>query len=196
MYVIKVCNNKELITTVRGTIYQNENNADTLVFFVPRVYEDRDTQNYSISLWYVTPDGSRRSEEIKMDDEPYNDDYYRYSLSVSSHMTAECGTVKLWLTFADLESQVLVETGEASIRVIARTDKDGESSDQDPGTRDDLEIRVMKLEAGKADGLSYDKSTNELQLTGNGAKIGNAVEILSRGDAGGDAIGWDNMDEG
>lgn len=40
MYAIKMNEDKSLITTVQATIYQNEKNADTLVFLLPKYYED------------------------------------------------------------------------------------------------------------------------------------------------------------
>lgn len=95
MYAIKMDNNKELITTVRGMIYQNEKRADTLVFLIPRSIEERDLADCSLLLRYVLPSGSGRSEEIEMDPEPYNEDYYRYRLKLSTRFTSEYGIVKL-----------------------------------------------------------------------------------------------------
>ena len=50
MYALKMEDGKELITTVRGTIYQNERNADTLVFLLPRTYEGTDMADCSLLM--------------------------------------------------------------------------------------------------------------------------------------------------
>ena len=98
MYAIKMEDTKELITTIHGTIYQNEKNADTLVFLLPRVYDETDMADCTVLMRYVLPSGSGRSEEIEMDPVPYSDEYYRYRLKLTTKFTSEFGTVMLWLT--------------------------------------------------------------------------------------------------
>lgn len=201
MYAIKVTNTKNLVTTIRGTIYQNENKADTLVFLVPQTYDSVDMANCTMLMRYVTPSGSGRSEEIEMDAEPYNDEYYRYRLKLSTRITAECGKVKLWLTAVGLDNQVTLETGEASIQVQERKNIDDYLSDKDLSKLEQLDAKVTKLEAGKADDLMYDKSSRKLQLTAKGVKIGTAATVPSddyagggSSSGGGDSSDWDDMD--
>lgn len=56
MYVIKMNEDKSLETTVEATIYQNEKNADTLVFLLPRLYEEVNLANCIALLRYILPD--------------------------------------------------------------------------------------------------------------------------------------------
>ena len=51
---------KSLETTVEATIYQNEKNADTLVFLLPRLYEEVNLANCIALLRYILPDGTDR----------------------------------------------------------------------------------------------------------------------------------------
>lgn len=201
MYAIKMTNDKTLVTTVRGVIYQNEKKADTLVFLIPQKYDDKDMADCTMLMRYVTPSGSGRSEEIEMDAEPYNDDYYRYRLKVTSRMTAEYGIVKLWLTAVGLDNQVVLETGEASIQVRERKDIDDYLSEKDLSTLEKLDAKVTKMEMEKADDMVYDKETRKLQLTAKGVKIGTKATIPADDYAGGGtgsdgSSDWDDMTDG
>lgn len=77
MYVIKMNDDKSLETTVEATIYQNEKNADTLVFLLPRLYEEVNLADCIVLLRYLLPDGTGKSEELEMSPVPYNQNYYR-----------------------------------------------------------------------------------------------------------------------
>lgn len=198
MYAIKMDDGKELITTVRGTIYQNEKRADTLVFLIPRTYEERDMADCSLLMRYVLPSGSGRSEEIEMDPEPYNTEYYRYRLKLTTRFTSEFGTVKLWLTAVGLDNQVVLETGEAMVSVLQRKDISEYLSDKDKSQLEQLDEKVAKLQKEKADNVTYDKETRKLRLTADGVHIGDEVTVPADGYScngeGGD--GWDDMGEG
>lgn len=196
MYAIKMDNNKELITTVRGTIYQNEKRADTLVFLIPKAHEDKDMADCSLLMRYVLPSGSGRSEEIEMDPEPYNEDYYRYRVKLSTRFTSEFGTVKLWLTAVGLDNAVVLESGETTIPVLQRKDISEYLSDKDKSQLEQLDEKVTKLQKEKADSLTYDKETRKLRLTAEGAGIGDEVTVPADDYAGGDGEGWDDMGEG
>lgn len=198
MYAIKMDDGKELITTVRGTIYQNEKRADTLVFLIPRTYEERDMADCSLLMRYVLPSGSGRSEEIEMDPEPYNTEYYRYRLKLTTRFTSEFGTVKLWLTAVGLDNQVVLETGEAMVPVLQRKDISEYLSDKDKSQLEQLDEKVAKLQKEKADNVTYDKETRKLRLTADGVHIGDEVTVPAddyscNGESG---DGWDDMGEG
>lgn len=204
MYAIKMEDTKELITTIRGTIYQNEKNADTLVFLLPRVYDETDMADCTVLMRYVLPSGSGRSEEIEMDPIPYNDEYYRYRLKAATRFTKEFGTITLWLTVFSRDNTVILETGEASVPVLERKDIDDYMSDKDKSKLDLLDEKVDKLQKEKADNLTYDKENRKLQLTADGERIGNDVTIPDDDYSGGsgddewgdmeDEGGWGSMD--
>lgn len=197
MYAIKMDNNKELITTVRGTIYQNEKRADTLVFLIPSTYEEKDMADCTVLLRYVLPSGSGRSEEIEMDPEPYNEEYYRYRLKLSTRFTSEFGMVKLWLTAVSLDNQVLMESSELTVPVLQRRDISEYLSDKDKSQLEKLDEKVTKLQKEKADNVIYDKETRKLRLTAEGTGIGDEVTVPADDYAGGDSgEGWDDMGEG
>lgn len=179
MYALKLEITKELITTVRGTIYQNEKNADTLVFVLPRTYEETDLADCTVLMRYITPSGTGRSEEIEMDPVPYSEDYYRYRLKASTKFTKEAGSLTIWLTILSRDNAVVLETGEAKIPVLERKNIDDFMSDADKSKLDLLGERVDKLQKEKADNLTYNRETRKLQLTADGTAIGNDVTVPS-----------------
>lgn len=179
MYALKLEITKELITTVRGTIYQNEKNADTLVFVLPRTYEEVDLADCTVLMRYVTPSGTGQSEEIEMDPIPYSEDYYRYRLKASTKFTKEVGYLTIWLTILSRDNAVVLETGEAKIPVLERKNIDDFMSDADKSKLDLLGEKVDKLQKEKADNLTYNRETRKLQLTADGTAIGNDVTIPS-----------------
>ena len=204
MYAIKMEDGKELITTVRGTIYQGEKNADTLVFLLPQKYEETDMASCTVLMRYVLPSGSGRSEEIEMDPIPYNDEYYRYRLKAATRFTKEFGTITLWLTVFSRDNAVILETGAAAVPVLERKDIDDYLSDKDKSKLDLLDEKVANLQKEKADNLTYDKETRKLQLTADGERIGNDVTVPDDDYSGGsgddewedmeDKGGWGDMD--
>lgn len=198
MYAIKMNDNKELLTTVRGVIYQNEKRADTLVFLIPRAYEEKDLADCSVLLRYVLPSGSGRSEEIEMDPEPYNAEFYRYRLKLSTRFTSEFGVIKLWLTAVGLDNTVILESGETEVPVLQRKDISEYLSDKDMSQLDRLDAKVNKLQKEKADNLSYDTETRRLRLIANGSEIGDEAIIPADDYSGGagDDSNWDDMGEG
>lgn len=132
-----------------------------------------------------------------MDAEPYNEDYYRYRLKISTRMTAECGTVKLWLTAVSLDNQVTLETGEATITVQERKNINEYLSDADLSKIEQLDRKITQLEADKADDVTYDAETRQLQLTANGVRIGTVQTVPADGYSGGgsDESDWGDMDD-
>jgi len=95
LYAIKMNNDKSLVTTVHAMIYQNECNADTLVFVIPKTYDNIEMANCSMLMRYILPDGVGKSEEIEMDPIPYNSEYYVYRLKAGSRFTKIAGKIEL-----------------------------------------------------------------------------------------------------
>lgn len=108
---------KSLETTVEAMIYQNEKNADTLVFLLPRLYEEVNLANCIALLRYILPDGTGKSEELEMSPVPYNQNYYRYNLKMNTRLTETAGTIELWLCVLSLYDDVVLKTGTAIIEV-------------------------------------------------------------------------------
>lgn len=179
MYSIKMNEDKSLETTIQSTIYQHERNADTLVFLLPKVYEEENLADCTILLRYIMPDGTGRSEELEINPEPHNKEYYLYRLKFNSELTAMVGTIELWLSIINMYDNLILKTGSAFIEITPAKDISDYLAPGDLNQLDKLAAQVEKLKLDKADGLSYNDETRQLQLTSNNATIGNAVTVPS-----------------
>lgn len=201
MYVIKMNADKTLVTTVHATIYQHEKNADTLVFIVPRYYEDTNLADCSLMLKYILPDGSGKSEELEMDPIPYNKDYYRYHLKVNTRFTAVPGEILLWLSALNVYDNVVLKSSETEVEITPSKNISDYMNTDDMDQLDKLTLTVARLESEKADDLLYEEVLDEdgnithanLQLSASGEPIGSVVTLKGIGSGDGDE-NWDDMD--
>ena len=177
MYAIKMNEDKSLITTVQATIYQNEKNADTLVFLLPKYYEEENLANCAILLRYILPDGIGKSEELEMSPIPYNKEYYRYNLKVNTRLTAIPGIIELWICAIDMHDDVILKTGTTTVEVTATKEIMDYLAPEDLNQIDKLTAKVKNLEDTKADNLAVNEEGNTIQLTANGTPIGQSVEL-------------------
>lgn len=178
MHVIKMERDKSLVTTIHATIYQGEKNADTLVFLIPKYYENSNIADCSLLLRYILPGNSGgRSEELMLEPIPYNDEYYRYHLSVDTKLTAEPGEITLWLSAIDLEDNLVLKSGETTIEVEPAKDIADYLTPEDMDQLDALEAKVRLLEKTKADNMLFDSQSSSIQLYADGAPIGEPIVI-------------------
>lgn len=103
MYTIVMDKYKNLNTTVRTTIFQQESMADKIQFLVPPTYLGNELKDYIVTLKYVDPNGNFHGETLVLDEEMYKD-YLRYELPVTTKLTQVAGNITLRLTFIKFES--------------------------------------------------------------------------------------------
>lgn len=176
MYAIKMNDDKSLTTTVQATIYQNDKNADTLVFLVPMTYEEKNISDCTVLLRYILPNKVGKSEELEMCPEPYKN-YYQYRLKVSSEFTDIPGQIELWLSIIDAYDDLLLRTDNIFITVRPAKDITRYLSTKDRNQLDKLNEKVTRLEHQKADNIIYNDDEQYLQLTSNGKPIGDQVDM-------------------
>lgn len=107
MYIIKMNPDKSLLTTKEATIYQNEKNADTLAFLIPKEYDGEKTSECSLHLGYFLPEGSVGTILLKQDAQSDFKNYDSYSFKLTSPFTDFPGKVRLWLVMKKGDSVVL-----------------------------------------------------------------------------------------
>lgn len=176
MYVIKMNDDKSLSSTIKATIYQYERNADTLVFLIPMSYDNVNFADCTMLLRYILPDGTGKSEELSMEPQPYKN-YYRFHLKLSSTFTNTAGKIELWLSAINMYDNLVLRTGEAYVNIEPSKDISEYFTDNDKNQLERLGARIILLEQSKADGITYDETENSLQLTANGAPIGDKIDM-------------------
>ena len=58
-----------------------------LVFLIPKIYGNQNLADCELLLRYILPNGYGKSEALEIDLEPYNENYYRYNLSINTRLT-------------------------------------------------------------------------------------------------------------
>lgn len=197
MYAIKMDTGKELITTVRQSVYQGEKNADALIFLVPKMYDNIDIVSCVVLLQYMLP-GSDVYADLELTATEHSAEYLAYSTPLEFPITAFSGTVWMRLQIKDADGHVVLVTSSAALPILCRsTEKPDEPApDKDKLAR--LAEQVELLSKEKADSLAYDTTNRKLQLTANGAEVGRPVTVPADDYAGGGAGGavWESMSGG
>lgn len=197
MYTILVNNQNELITTVKERIMQRSKLVDKLHFLVDPMYKDLDMSTFSVVMEYITPISREyKTEILVLSDELYKDKL-EYTLPFDTYLTKEGGKIEVQLTFVRVEMD---EDGNTTQRVrktspttITVTPINAWSNIIPDDALTALDQRIIMTQAmieatnemnqylneSKADDISYNEDTNELQLMAAGNAIGNKVVVKS-----------------
>lgn len=180
---------KELVTTVKTTLYQREKLVDKIQFLIPESYNDTSLADFTVVLKYVDQANVPHAEILVKDGELYKNKL-RFTLPIDTNLTKFSGDISIRLTLSKTDSetntQYVLHTGEAIISISPLSDYYNFVPDESLEFVDQLVGQLSaKLEAtdkmaeiydkNKADDLSYEG--NKLQLTSNGEKIGKPVTI-------------------
>lgn len=180
MYVIKMENDKSLVTTIKSTIYRGELNANRILFLLPNEWEEHLLADYGVRLDYITPDGVGNSEMLAFEQDSYKG-YLQVYVPVDCPITDQAGSVELWLSILDWYGTVVIKTGSNYLSVVERK----AISDYYPFEKrellDVLAADVDDLKRKKADNLIYNADESYLQLSAEGEPIGDKVITSGNG---------------
>lgn len=195
MYVILINDDNTLLTTKRERIMQRSKLFDSLWFLANPIYKGYDMSACAVMLEYTLPVSKKYCTEILVLSEELYEDRLKYILPIDTNLTAEAGDIELQLTFvlSDLDEygngvQRVRKTMKTEITVTPIT----AWSDIIPDSAlTALDQRIIKIDAQikainemndtvsntKADDISYNEDTRELQLMANGKGVGNVVVL-------------------
>ena len=158
MYTIVMDKYKNLNTTVRTTIFQQESMIDKIQFLIPPVYEGTDLSDYIVTLKYVDPNGNFHSEVLELDAEKYKD-YLRYVLPVTTKLTQVSGKLTLRLTLIKFDNgrqpEIKSEHTVVGDTMVIKENQSGPEPDVDPTTTviDKLQTNSTTLLVNQPDGF-------------------------------------------
>lgn len=181
MYVIKMENDKSLVTAIKSTIYRGELNANRILFLLPNEWEEHLLADYGVRLDYITPDGIGNSEMLAPEQDSYKG-YLQFYVPVDSPMTDQEGSVELWFSILDRDGTVVIKTGSNYLFVEERKAITDYYPDEKRELLDTLAADVENLKRTKADNLIHNEEEGFLQLSAEGEPIGDRV-ITSGDDA-------------
>lgn len=198
-YIILVNNDNSMTITQKKRIIQRSKMVDGLWFLVDPEYNGYNMKDFTVVLEYLSPVSRKyRTEFLTNDDAGYNG-YLKYTLPFDTNLTAEAGSVEILLTFLLTE---LNENGKSvqRVRKISGTTIEvipiSAWSDIIPDCAlSALDQRIIKMDAqikalnetsavmidSKADNITYDESTNAIQLKAGDKLIGDRVIISNVG---------------
>ena len=195
VYVILVNDDNSMTVTQKKRIVQRSKLVDDLWFLVNPEYSGHNMGDFTVMMEYLSPVSHKyRTEFLTKNDDTYNG-YLKYTLPIDTQITSEAGDVEIQLTFAAVK---LDENGKGTqyVRKITKTTITvvpvSAWSDIIPDCAlSALDQRIIKMDAQikalnetnellfatKADDISYNKYTNELQLMSDGDLIGKSVVL-------------------
>lgn len=197
MLTIKMEQDKQLVITVPGTIYEKEANVDMIRFLIPNMYNDIDMSTLTPIIKYTLPSREQRCEKLIVQEELYKG-FLDYRLNVSGCFTTLPGDVSLHISFLRLNmtdyekvaEQIMVS---GPITITIEPLRSLYSYDCTGGDIIDqlyLELNakieatnniVNKLNQDKADDIEIIHNTetgkDEIWVTSNGKPIGDPILI-------------------
>ena len=179
MYVIKMEQDKTLVTTIHSTIYQGETKADRLFFILPREYDDINFADCTLLLQYILPNSVGHSEELRMLPSAYKNEHYQYGLDINSKLTSVAGKIRLWLKAIDIHNEIILISKETILEISSTKDIVDYFPPAALSQIDRLTLDVSRLDRDKADNITYDSDSKDIQLASNGLPIGDAINMIS-----------------
>lgn len=198
-YVILINDDNSMTITQKRRIIHRSKLIDDLWFLVKPEYNGYDMADFTVVLEYLSPvSHTYRTEFLVKSDEDYNG-YLKYELPFDTKLTAEAGNVEILLTFLLTELSAEGKSRQR-VRKISGVNIDivpiSAWSDIIPDCAlSALDQRIIKMDAqikainetsaimldSKADNITYDESTNALQLKSGDKLIGDKVIISNVG---------------
>ena len=193
MFTILITDTNELIVTKKERIMQRSKLVDSLHFLVDQTYKDQDMSEYTVVLEYLLPVSKKYCSEILTLSADKYEDKLEYALPIDTSLTSEAGEVEVQITFvfSDLDEdgqaiQKVRKTSSCFITIVpisawADVIPDSVLTPLDQRLiKQDAQIKALDefnqfLVKNKADNIVFTDS--KLQLTSQGARIGDAVTI-------------------
>ncbi len=194
-YTIIVGDDNSLYGSNKEKIIQKEKLFNKIWFLVAPCYKGYDMSQCTVTLRYVLPISKEFvTETLVLSEEKYNE-YLKYVLPIDTNLSKEWGDIELNLTFTmiDVDDNGNIvhrvrKTTNHCMHITQLPDWDKFVPDSALSAIDQriimTQAQIKRLEEmnqaiinEKADNITYNEDTNELQLLSNGNAIGNKVTI-------------------
>ena len=194
-YTIIVEDDNYLYGSCKERIMQREKLFNKLWFLVAPYYKGYDMSQCTVTMRYLLPISREFKTETLVLSEDRYEEYLKYVLPVDTNLTKEWGNIELNLTFTmldiDSDGNVVQRVRKTTNHILNITKIPDWDSIIPDNALSALDQRIIKMDAQikalddmnavlndtKADNIIYEG--NKLQLTANGNKIGDSVNIES-----------------
>lgn len=113
--VIKMNADKSLQITKTDVIYQGENNANSVVFFIPKNIGNISIENADVTVKYILPDNSEITRVMKVAESEYLN-YIECTEPISSDLTVYSGIVVVSIQIK-AKNEITAKSGSAAFLV-------------------------------------------------------------------------------
>lgn len=194
-YVILINEDNTMTTTQKRRVMQRSNLVDDMWFLVKPEYNGYDMADFTVLLEYLLPVSRKyKTEFLTLSASDYNG-YLKYTLPIDTKITSEAGEVEFQISFIttelDSEGHGIQRVRKIAGSSIVVTPISAWSDIIPDCALSVLDQRIIKMDAqikalnetsatindSKADNLSYNEDTNELQLMSGSQPIGNKIVI-------------------
>ena len=189
-FTILMDENKYLTISQRKNLYQGENYVDSFQIIVPQYYGDIDLRLFTVGLEYVDDYQNSYLDILIPDEEPYKENYIRYTLPITTVITKRAGDIhaKLSMNYVDKEKlvQYTLHTSEITFTIHPQSDyyKFSDDSlnkvDKLIGQLDAKLDHIESLVANTPDDLGFDEE-GTLHVTVGGRILGSGVDVAVPG---------------
>jgi hypothetical protein len=195
MYTLLINENNEIVTTVKERIMQRSKLVDNLHFLMNPSYKGIDMSDFTVTMEYILPVSREYMTETLVKSDALYKGQLEYTLPFDTALTKEAGKIDIQLTFTrasmDTEGNVKQQVRKAGPATITIVPVSAWSNIIPDGALSALDQRLIMVDAminaandmnqylyeNKADDISYNEDTNELQLLAGGSAIGSKVVI-------------------
>lgn len=171
MYIVRLCEDKSLLTTKYTPIYQGEAGVTTIDFFIPKVIDNHEIGGWSNRVEYLLPNGVSNYTTLEQDEDDY-DNYYLYHWTIPIELTRQSGRVRFWLIFEKLPEFNFI-TSESYFDVLTTINVINSIYIDDTITE-----QINELKETKADNIKINEH-QQINLTANNKDIGDTIQINS-----------------
>lgn len=202
MYTILLNETNELTTSIRERIMQRSKLVDSLHFLVDPIYKGIDMSDFTVMMEYILPVSREYKTEFLVKSDALYKEKLEYKLPLDTNLTREAGKVEVQLTFVKVEldadgvpMQRVRKTSPTTITILPITAWSNVIADDALTALDQRLIQVDAaiaaaeelnnyLSMTKADNIILDEETNTIQLSANGAPIGDIIARDAEGASG------------
>ena len=196
MYTILVNNDNTLEATEKQRIVQRSKMVDNFRFLAPAVYNGVNMTECIALLEYLTPVGHEYKTEILVKADALYKEYVQYFLPIDTSFTKEAGSLEIQLSFIlanitpeGVSQQIVRKTAPTYKIDIIPISAWSDVIPDDALSPIDQRLIMMSAQiqaiadvgnlsgSTHVDGLAYNNVTGQLQLTADGARVGNVVTI-------------------
>lgn len=193
MYTILINSDNELVHTIKERIMCRSKLVDSLHFLTKPTYKETDMTPFTVTLEYRLPISKEYHIEILDRSEDMYKGMLEYKLPFDTTLTKEAGDIEMQLTFTNAEmlvdgsvTQYVRKTEKTTLTITpieawadmipdkVLTSLDQRLLKQDAAMKELADI-ISAIDDQKADDISLEN--NHLQLTANGEKIGEGVDL-------------------